>query len=206
MAYFDDTLIKSENTEQHRKHVREVFKRINEYSFKLGPENGKFFMDRMKYLGLIFDQKGRKPYPERAKAIKTVPSPDNVTKLQAFRGLASYYSIYIPKMYELRTPLNELLKKDKKWCWTKECKKPFQELKKCLQSDLALAHFDPKKELIVASDASNYRIETVLLYNLEDGSTISIAHAYRTLFPTERNYSQIEKESLSIIYAIKKFH
>ena len=57
---------------------------------------------------------GRKPDPERVKAIKNRPSPDNVTKLQAFLGLASYYSIYIPKMYELRAPLNELLKKGKK--------------------------------------------------------------------------------------------
>ena len=30
MAYLDDILIKSEYTEQHKKHVRDVFKRINE--------------------------------------------------------------------------------------------------------------------------------------------------------------------------------
>ena len=58
-----------------------------------------------------------------------MPSPDNVTKLQAFLGLASYYSIYIPRMYELRAPLNELLKKGKKWCWSKECEKAFQGIK-----------------------------------------------------------------------------
>ena len=58
MAYLDDILIKSENME-HRKHVWEVFKRINEYGFKLEPEKCEFFMDRMKYLGQIIDQKGR---------------------------------------------------------------------------------------------------------------------------------------------------
>ena len=148
-------------------------------------------------------KKARKPDPERAKAIKNMPPPDNVTKLQAFLGLASYYSIYIPKMYKLRAPLNELLKKGKKWCWTKECEKAFQEIKKCLLSDLALTHFDPKKELIVASDASDYGVGAVLLHRLADGSTIPIAHASRALLPAERNYNQIEKESLSIIYAIK---
>ena len=109
-------------------------------------------------------------------------------------------------MHKLRAPLNELLKKRQKWIWSKECQNAFEEIKKCLLSDLALAHFDPQKELIVASDASDYGLGAVLLHRLEDGSTKPIAHASRSLLPAERNYSQIEKESLAIIYAIKKFH
>ena len=99
-----------------------------------------------------------------------------------------------------------MLKKRQKWIWSKECQSAFEEIKKCLLSDLALAHFDPQKELIVASDASDYGLGAVLLHRLEDGSTKPIAHASRSLLPAERNYSQIEKESLAIIYAIKKFH
>ena len=57
-------LIKSEHMEKYWKHVREVFKRINEYSFKLGPEKCEFFTERMKYLGQIIDRNGRKPDPE----------------------------------------------------------------------------------------------------------------------------------------------
>ena len=106
-------------------------------------------------------------------------------------------------MHKLRAPLNELLKKRQKWIWSKECQNAFEEIKKCLLSDLALAHFDPQKELIVASDASDYGLGAVLLHRLEDGSTKPIAHASRSLLPAERNYSQIEKESLAIIYAIK---
>ena len=38
MTYLHDILIKSENLEEHKNHVREVSKRIQEYGFQLGPE------------------------------------------------------------------------------------------------------------------------------------------------------------------------
>ena len=102
IAYLDDILIKSENEDQHKTHMRAVFQRIEEYSFKMGAEKCEFFMKKIKYLGQIIDCNGRKQDPERAEAIKNMPAPDNVAKLQAFLGLVSYYSIYIPKMYDMR--------------------------------------------------------------------------------------------------------
>ena len=135
-----------------------------------------------------------------------MPILDNVTKLQSFLGLANYYNSYIPNMHELRVPLNKLLSKNKKWCWTKECNNAFNKIKKCLLLDLALAHYDPKKELIVALDTSGYSIGSMLLHKFEDGVTKPIAHASRALLTAERNYSQIEKEGLAIMYDVKKFH
>ena len=204
IAYLDDILVKSKNVQEHKEHIRTVFQRIEEFGFKLSAEKCKFFLKQVKYLGQIIDSQDQifreqKPL-RRCQHLTMLPS------YNLFCGLAQYYAIYIPKMHKLRAPLNKLLKKRQKWIWSKECQSAFEEIKKCLLSDLALAHFDPQKELIVASDASDYGLGAVLLHRLEDGSTKTIAHASRSLLHAERNYSQIEKESLAIIYAIKKFH
>ena len=73
-------------------------------------------------------------------------------------------------------------------------------------SELSLTHYDPKQEIIMASDTSKYRIGVVILHKFKDGNTKPVAHTSRTLLPAEKKYSQIEKESLAIIYACKKFH
>ena len=82
----------------------------------------------------------------------------------------------------------------------------FSKDEKSLLADLALTHFDPEKQIILATDASDYGVGAAILHKLDDGTTKPIAHASRTLVAAEKNYSQIEKEALSIMFGIKKFN
>ena len=82
----------------------------------------------------------------------------------------------------------------------------FEKLKEVLTSELFLTHNNPDFDIIVASDASAYETGACILHKMSDGSTKPIAHTSRTLLPAERNYSQTEKESLIIIFAVTRFH
>ena len=73
-------------------------------------------------------------------------------------------------MHEVRVRLNNLLKKDKKWKCTPECQIAFEKIKPTLTSELLLTHFDPKLNIIVASDASSYCFGACILHLKPNGS------------------------------------
>ena len=73
-----------------------------------------------------------------------------------------------------------------------------------LTSVSLLTHFNSYSEIIVASDASDYGIGAVVCHKFSDGKIRAVTHASnRTLIILERNYNQIEKETLSSIFAVK---
>ena len=67
-----------------------------------------------------------------------------------------------------------------------------QQSKPCIQQNSLLVHFDPKKQLVFAWDASPYGIGVVLSHVMEDGTERPIAYTSRTLNQAEQNYSQLE--------------
>ena len=75
-----------------------------------------------------------------------------------------------------------------------------------MQSAELLVHFDPAKELVLATDASDYGVGAVLSYKMEGGTERPIGYMSRSLNGAERNYSTLEKEALAIIFGVKKFH
>ena len=124
-----------------------------------------------------------------------------------FMGHVSHYgSFFLPELHKLRGPLNNLLQKDTEWNWANSCKEAFEKIKSLLSSDLFLTHYPLSINITVVSDASDYGVGAVISHIFPDGSEEAIAHSSKSLTPTERKYSHIEKKGLAIIFAVKKFH
>ncbi|CAF1275192.1 unnamed protein product, partial [Didymodactylos carnosus] len=147
-----------------------------------------------------------KPTPKRVEAIQNLPTPRNVKEIEAFIGKVNYYGKFVSNFSDLCEPLNRLRRKNAAWKWTPACDTPSANLKQQLAEATTLVHFDAQLPLILATDASNYGIGAVIMHRYPDESEKPIAHASKTLTAAEKNYSQIEKEALSIVYGVKKFH
>ena len=80
----------------------------------------------------------------------------------------------------------------------KACEDSFNKLKQALASAGVLCHYDPSEQISLACDASAQGLGAVLSHHFKDGSERPISFASRTLLKAEQNYSQIEKEALSI--------
>ena len=84
--------------------------------------------------------------------------------------------------------------------------KAFKEIKRLLCTDTVLAHYDPSLQIGIFCDASEVGIGAILFHRFEDGSEGPIINISKTLSDTQRRYSQVQKEALAVIFALKKFH
>ena len=126
--------------------------------------------------------------------------------MKSFLGSVQFYGKFIPNMASMAEPLYRLTKKTTPWKWEDEEQAEFEQLKNVLSSDQVLVHFDPNETLVLTCDASNVGIGAVLVHRYQDGSERPTANMSKTLTAAERNYSQIHKEELSIIFGLKKFY
>ena len=130
----------------------------------------------------------------------------NVTELKAYLSLLTCHSKFLTNMSKTLSPFYMLLHNNVKWQWTSSEAKAFEKSKDLLTSNSLLAHFNPSQKLTLMCDASPYGVGAVLSQIDEQGVERPVAYASRTLSQAERNYSQLEKEALALIFGTKRFH
>ena len=109
----------------------------------------------MEYLGHVIDKNGLHPSPSKVQAIKQAPPLTNITELKSYLGLVNYYHKFLSNLSISLAPLNSLLRKNSRWNWSTEHSEAFTKVKSLLQSSSLLVHYDDKKHLLLASDASH---------------------------------------------------
>ncbi len=205
-VYLDDILVFGSSLEEMWKNVCAALHRLQSSNVRLQLSKCQFAVTKLPFLGHVIGKDGLATDPEKIKAIQQARRPTSVSELRSFLGLATYYGKFVPALSAVTYPLNQLLKKEKAWSWRKEEEVAWCKLKNLLSSTTTLCHFSPDLPLHLACDASSYGIAAVLSHQFPDGSERPLAYASRSLTSAEKNYSQLDKEALSIIFGVKRFH
>ena len=206
ICYLDDILITGSTEEEHKSNVVQVLERLKRYNIRANRGKCSFFSESVEYLGHRVDSNGLHTTEKKVEAMIAAPEPTNVQELRSFLGLIHYYGKFLPNLATLLQPLNVLLREGSEWVWTEACSAAFGEAKQLLAAAPVLAHYDPSLPMKLAGDASAYGVGAVISHTYPDGSERPIAYASRTLSSAEHNYAQVEKEALSLIFGVHKFH
>ena len=98
-----------------------------------------------------------------------------------------------------------MTRKDVEWHWVHEQQNAFETLKQCLISSEVIAYYNQEAETQLIVGGSSYGLGAILNQKQSNGEFKPVAYASRTLNPVERRYSQTERESLAILWAIQRF-
>ena len=94
-----------------------------------------------------------------------------------------------------------MLKKNSEWKWTEKHNVALEQLKAALRRAPTLSFYDVDKPVTIQCDALQSGLGACILQDKK-----AIAYASRAMSKAEVNYAQIEKEMLSILFAVWKFH
>ena len=103
-------------------------------------------------------------------------------------------------MSEVAQPLRDLIAKEAKVICSSQHAKAFKKIRELFAEHPVLKYNDPSEEVTIQCDASEEGLAAALMQNGQP-----VAFASRTLSRPERQYVQIEKERLAIVFACDKF-
>ena len=133
----DDTFINSA-AEEHMDDLMDLFKALRKYGLKLSPHKCQFFKKKIVYMGLEFQVQREKvcytPLKDKCDAIRNLESPKILRQTRAFCRMVNFLSSFLSNLHRLLIPIYDLQNKAKKFKWTDEAEKAFNEIKKLLIS------------------------------------------------------------------------
>ncbi|UYV65565.1 hypothetical protein LAZ67_3004714 [Cordylochernes scorpioides] len=203
--YFDDFVIYSETLEEHQEHLRRFFAFCDAENLQLNLTKCEFFRQTIEFLGYTITAGTTTPLIRNTDVIHAIPPPNNRKTLQSFLGAVNVYNKFIPDYARLRTPLNNLLKKDVTWDWDDKCQKAFTSLKESLTQHPVLHLYKDELPCQVYCDASTLGIAGVLKQVHSTGKAYPVQYFSRALRVHERNYTISELECLAIVESVEKF-
>ena len=163
----------------HLLRLEKVFIGLQENNLKIKLQNCHFRLSHVSFIGHVVSGDGIHTDPAKTLSIASWPLPQNITQLQSFLGLASYYRRFIKDFGKIASAMTAMLEKDKAFIWTDEGKRAFTEIKHFLTNPPILAYPDFSAIFILDTDASDLGVGAVLSQKGKDDLEHAIAYYSR---------------------------
>ena len=203
IVYMDDVLGFSKTLDGLKKIERIVLEKAREHDLFFKARKCKFRKQKIKYLGLVI-QEGKLAMA-KLKEILEWPTPKTVKEVQSFQGFGNFYRQFIKNFSHLAHPLNDLLKKDKKFVWSNDCQELFNLLKKQFTEEPVLMMPDHTKPFQIQVDSSLFTTGGILTQMDTDGEQHPGAYLSKSLTKEQRSYDTGDRELLAIVHALKEW-
>lgn len=203
IVFVDDILIYSKTAEEHAELVDWVLQRLEDEGYYAHPDKCEFFESEVSFLGHVVSEKGLAVQQYKVKAVRDWPQPHTKKEVRSFLGLTGYYRKFIKQYSELALPLTDLTRDDTKFEWGGLQQEAFDGLKERLTTADVLAHPDPDRPYILATDASGFAISGVLMQDQADGSRRPVAFYSKKMNGAEMRYPVHEQELLAVVGAVE---
>lgn len=189
-----------EALENHNRNLENLLARLRANNVKLNRSKLTLCETSVKFYGHVLSNQGLQADESKIASIKHYPVPSNRAELHRFIGMTTYLSRFIPNLSASSTNLRKLISEKEPWVWSEVQDKEFNRLKSLVSDIKTLRYYDVRQPLVIECDASSFGLGVAVFQ--QDGI---IGYASRTLTKTERNYAQIEKELLAILFACTRF-
>ena len=194
-----DTLADAERDHAHK--LQQLKERCKAKHIQLNAKKAVEKTTHLSFMGHIITAGGVKPDLAKVAAILQMPQPQDVPGVKRLCGMVQYLAKFLPNLANDLTPLRNLTRKDVPWEWTTDCERAFHTVKQKMTKAPILAYYNPDDKLTLQADSSKDGMAAVLL---QQGRPIEFASG--ALTPAERNWAQIEKEALAVLFGLERFH
>jgi len=197
VVYFDDILVYSKSEEEHANHLHQVLSILAQEEVYGNLEKCHFFTSQVIFLGYVVSAQGIHVDESKVQAIQDWPVPTSIQQVRSFHGLASFYRRFVRDFSTIVALMIEVLKA-KRFEWTEQAQKAFEEIKCKLTSAAMLALPSFSKVFEVECNASDVGIGAVLSQEKRP-----IAFFSEKLNDAKRKYSTYDKEFNATVRALE---
>ena len=120
---------------------------------------------RFDFFSKTYTIDGQKPSHSKVKAIQEMPLPQSKKQVQSFIGMINYLSKFSTCLSELTEQIHDLAKERVPFNWGPEHDEAVSLIKKEVTTAPILAYYNPKKPMVLQTDASCKGLGAYLLQN-----------------------------------------